>query len=165
MARTPQLISDVDLAWLAGFMEGEGSFILRKREPVRRNLPRLSAQSTDLDVLERVQRIAGGTIAGPIIRGERKHAYNWTLNRHKEVLVVATLLKPLMGSRRQSQIDVMLEGTESMMIPRCVRGHDFDNPENVKIKRRNGVNGVTEFAICVPCCAERTAEGWAKRVR
>ena len=77
-----------DLAWLAGLLEGEGSFL--KAPPSSPNCPRISLEMTDKDVVERAASLMNGKVA----------------TRAVELMRV---LHPEMGSRRRSQIDAALE--------------------------------------------------------
>jgi hypothetical protein len=68
----------VEIAWLAGIFEGEGSVGISW--PTRTNRPYVQARigMTDLDVLEHVQRVAGGRLKGPYTRNRRKPMYTGT---------------------------------------------------------------------------------------
>lgn len=133
-----------ELMWLAGFLEGEGSFLvsdskqksnhLQSRSDGYRYLSiRIVGPSCDLDVLERVQSIAGGKIFGPYAdsKGKGKPIYRWVLAKRKEVVPLMEALKPLMGKRRQQQIENAIEkagkGIERVACPQCgafrMKGH------------------------------------------
>ena len=47
-----------DLAWLAGLLEGEGSFL--KAPPSNPNCPRISLEMTDKDIVERAAALMEG---------------------------------------------------------------------------------------------------------
>jgi hypothetical protein len=100
-----------NLYWLAGFLEGEGSF-RNKNKKRNHPLPTIMACNTDEDVIVhasnlmevnhyRLERHHGGLGKKPIYRlevyGPKAHAF-------------MLMLKPLMGSRRQAQINAALLG-------------------------------------------------------
>lgn len=89
-----------DVAWVAGLLEGEGTFVGNGR----RNAIR--ATMTDLDVLEQVQRITG---CGNIYRVTRraahhKQAYIWSVRRNRHVTELAACIAPLLSTRRRDQL-------------------------------------------------------------
>jgi len=70
--------SKEDLCWLAGYYEGEGSICTTKRGS--RRYIRLEIASTDLDVLHKVQAIAGGHINDKAAATDR-HKRSWQWNQ------------------------------------------------------------------------------------
>lgn len=102
-----------DLAWIAGFLEGEGYFLTETSE---RGYIRvlIGVTSTDLDVLEKLQHLVPeGSICGPYTPaatsfGSKPH-WKWRLGARGLVVELSEQLRPLMGERRQGQIDVLLE--------------------------------------------------------
>jgi hypothetical protein len=102
-----------ELAWLAGFLEGEGFFIKQKsaRGYIRVGI---AAGSTDRDVLERLtQLVPTSRIQGPYGPGRgsigKKPYYRWILNTRPLVVELAEQMRPLMGERRRRQIDALLQ--------------------------------------------------------
>lgn len=106
-------------AWLAGLMEGEGSFHYsekpRKTGGVR-FLFAVTVSMTDEDVIRRVGRLAGcGAVRGPYgpystdTRGNRLPQWRWTAWRRDEVRTISEELLPLMCERRQGQIRALLD--------------------------------------------------------
>jgi hypothetical protein len=100
-----------DLAWMAGFLEGEGFFV---RQTSTRGYIRvgIAATSTDRDVLERLRVIVPTSrVQGPYLPSSsigKKPSWRWVLNARPLVVQLATDLRPLMGARRQRQIDALL---------------------------------------------------------
>jgi hypothetical protein len=88
------------LAWTAGLVEGEGTFTESTSSSV------LRVVMTDLDVLERLERITGvGYIRSiPSRQPHHKQAYSWTVKRREHLEPLAQLLWPLMGERRRLQM-------------------------------------------------------------
>lgn len=96
-------ISEDDLNWLAGLLEGEGSFMAGP--PSAPNRPSISVHMTDEDVIRRVATLFDiGFVQ--IIKGKRAHhktSYAVRL-RGARAVELMKLLEPLMGIRRQDQI-------------------------------------------------------------
>jgi len=95
----------VDLHWLAGLLEGEGSFIVGP--PSARNQPRISISMTDEDVILRVAKLFGvAHVHGRRATGKAhwKPAFQVQLRGRRGVELMREL-RPLMGERRREQID------------------------------------------------------------
>jgi|SRR5450755_242947 hypothetical protein len=101
-----------ELAWIAGFLEGEGYFF---RQTSKRGYIRvgIGATSTDLDVLEHLRslvphsRIQGPYKPAPPSYGS-KPFWKWVLQTRPLVVEMAEQLRPLMGERRRGQVDALL---------------------------------------------------------
>ncbi len=96
------------LHWLAGLLEGEGSFL--KPPPSDPNRPRISLQMTDRDIIERVNMLFGmkyfkTEAASP--EENRKACYHVCLRGRKAVVLMKELYT-LMGLRRRAQIEVAI---------------------------------------------------------
>lgn len=90
--------------WLAGWLEGEGSFIWNKNN----QQPLISAVSTDEDVIKRVSILFGVTYFSVGKRCDHhKEVYRVCLRGRKAVDLMHKL-KPLMGLRRTAKIDEVL---------------------------------------------------------
>jgi hypothetical protein len=106
-----QPIEPTEAAWLAGILEGEGSFMLIKgrSRTGRRYLPRVSMQSSDEDTITRVHAISGvGVTSGPIIRSNRKPVWMWACSRVMDAVPLMVAVRIFMGKRRGQQIDSIL---------------------------------------------------------
>lgn len=91
-----------ELAWIAGWLEGEGSFITRG------TTCSVTASSTDLDVLERVRSLAGGRVHAITKRQAHwKDAWVWTLSGTPAYELMTRLL-PWLGSRRAARAQEVL---------------------------------------------------------
>lgn len=122
-------MSDPDIAWVAGILEGEGSFMCwtttRGTETVR-----IQMGTTDLDVLERLRDVVGTGRITPV-----KHQLNklgtkpiwiWMISRKSDVVDLASKVYPLMGARRKGQIEKIFAHTEGINIQQrgvCMNGH------------------------------------------
>lgn len=104
---------DVELAWVAGLLEGEGSFML-KRAGGRtvRNLPRVTCSMSDLDVIHKLHRVVG---FGIVCTGApHKHTgcvmHRWQSEDRDRVPQLLRELLPYMGERRSAKIREVLAG-------------------------------------------------------
>lgn len=124
------LMTKTELYWLAGWLEGEGSFVVTsglggngKRYP----RIRLNGTSTDRDVLDHVVRIAGGRINGPYDSQHKngKQYWIWTLSTHATALPLMRKLEPLMvAERRRLQVRKAIEAAEAYAAaPHGQKGH------------------------------------------
>jgi hypothetical protein len=128
----PQLreTNDVELAWLAGLLEGEGAFVVQHVKADARQAARVrvrvSLQMTDQDVVERVRTVVGlGKVGTYHPHSERhKDTYVWGISSKGVVVPLLQLLRPHMGQRRRTQIDACLAAVEAAGgIPQRKRRH------------------------------------------
>lgn len=113
----PFMPSNIDLAWAAGLLEGEGSFIwLASRRKLR-----VQMQHTDWDILIRLQKILGGIINDVPARENRKQCWNWGINRHSQAAGTMMMLFPFLGERRRSQVRDVLSRWRMAPVPRRMR--------------------------------------------
>jgi hypothetical protein len=103
-------VKDTDLAWLAGLLEGEGSFFMKSRahasQPNARRTPCISVKMTDLDVVTRAATLMGTAVTSSAPQGRKPiHA---TILRGSRARMLMSELAPLMGERRQSKIAEIL---------------------------------------------------------
>ena len=99
----PSDVNPDDVHWLAGLLEGEGSFM--PGPPSRPHMPVISVQMTDEDVIRRAANLLGRRPQ----RVEPQRA-RWTATWHLRLTghrAAAWMrhLHPLMGARRRAQID------------------------------------------------------------
>ena len=94
---------DSDLYWLAGLLEGEGSFM--KGPPSKPTQPRIVVSMTDLDVIERVATLFGNTVHPLKPREEHHKPAFLAKTTGTKAVGLMKQLRPLMGLRRQEQID------------------------------------------------------------
>lgn len=95
----------LDLMWLAGLLEGEGSFL--KGPPSQPHRPRISLQMTDKDVVEKAASLmkVGHKVRPNDRRNPKwKPIYQAVLSGKRAVHLMKSL-KPYMGTRRRQQID------------------------------------------------------------
>lgn len=98
-------LTNEDAHWLAGLLEGEGSFL--HGPPSKPNTPRIRVEMTDRDVIQRAARLME---VRSIHRGHRhpelgwKPSYSIMLKGVRSVRMMLAL-RPLMGELRREQID------------------------------------------------------------
>lgn len=99
---------DIDLAWLAGLLEGEGSFLAPA--PSAPNRPVVVLAMTDEEVVRKAAALMGATYFH-CRRDERNPTWKpyWSVRlRGARAVQLMHLLRPYMGRRRQGQIDSAL---------------------------------------------------------
>jgi DNA-binding transcriptional regulator YiaG len=101
-------MKETDLKWLAGLLEGEGSFL--KPPPSSPNCPRISLEMTDKDVVEKAALLMGGRASTRTNLKSLlwKPTYR-VLIRGSRAAHLMRILYPEMGMRRRSQIDAALK--------------------------------------------------------
>ena len=98
-------VDDFTLGWLAGLLEGEGSFM--KGPPSKSHLPRVTIQMTDLDVMLKIGTLFGVKPSTVKARPGHKEIYHCDLKGSRAVALMKKL-RPLMSMRRQAAIDKAL---------------------------------------------------------
>lgn len=111
-------MSDREFFWLAGLLEGEGSFL--PGPPSATNSVRIALTMTDADVVERVAAL--WSVSYHEVRRDRCRLMGWKPNyyvhlRGRRAVEMMKLLRPLMGQRRQEQIDRALRATIQICEP------------------------------------------------
>jgi hypothetical protein len=99
-------MEDKDFYWLVGLLEGEGSFSFNEKG----NLPYVSINMTDEDIIIKVQELMGSS---NVYRNDRHPERGWkpsyqTVLRGKKAVTLMNKLHPFMGIRRREQIDTVL---------------------------------------------------------
>ena len=104
-------MSQIEIAWLAGIIDGEGfTDSLPKVKAVR-----IGLESSDFDIVQRCQDFSGmGTISGPRIRGNNKPIWVWRVSKRRDVFRLLLAISPLLCVRRKKKI---LELTEMVFGP------------------------------------------------
>lgn len=92
-----------ELAWLAGLLEGEGSFIINKKKGHSKNHYCVKLVMTDLDVMNKAAKLLNSKISKPFLRPNRLPQYSITVY-NQAAIELMHLLFPLMGNRRQQKI-------------------------------------------------------------
>jgi hypothetical protein len=141
-------LSIKDLYWVAGFLEGEGTFYY--------NVGRLIIQAPQVqrEPLEKLQKILGGNISNRTRYAElnRSPIYVWYIGGSKAAGAMMTLF-PLMSPKRKIQISGALTLWKTRpgrmwkgYRTHCINGHKW-TPKNTKYKKC----GTKKYRCCITC--------------
>ena len=111
-------MSESDLIWLAGLLEGEGTFDMHKGR-----YPRIRVGMTDRDVVGRAATLMGASIRMTMSTVGHKATFHAEKSGAEAAALMRALL-PYLGARRSATIGVILgtyarlnAGVESTAIP------------------------------------------------
>lgn len=95
----------IELAWAAGFLDGEGCFsTMTNRRGKVRNYPLLTISQRERYVLDRFMKAVGeGYVNGPYNKDKGAGAYYYRVNGYEKVLRVAKLLWPYLSPVKRAQ--------------------------------------------------------------
>lgn len=97
-------MNEVDAAWVAGLLEGEGTFLTQPNG----HSPRIACQMTDLDVLERLLYLCGGTLHEVTKRQKHwKDCWIWRISGDPAAEVMLSI-RDFLGSRRRAKVEEVL---------------------------------------------------------
>jgi hypothetical protein len=104
-------MTEIDAAWLAGFLDGEGSFMVTRYLSKGCIAPTydavISAGNTDVRLVEKCRDLAGGKIAATTAKNPmHRNAYVWQL-KGPHVAEVATAVLPFLVSKRAQALVVL----------------------------------------------------------
>ncbi|VTU42462.1 hypothetical protein H6P1_00192 (plasmid) [Variovorax sp. PBL-H6] len=102
--RAPFLITDFKtIAWLAGYLEGEGSFLRNSKRVA------ISLQTTDFDVAQRVAGLMNAKVH-PVSQAAAHHKQAYAVHvTGKRAVYYMQLVQPYRGVRRRIRIDECLD--------------------------------------------------------
>lgn len=95
-------MSEAEIAWVAGIIEGEGTFA------VRNNSAWIRVGMSDEDTIQKLQAITGVGRIHTYQRDEYKTMYLWSVARKVERDALANLILPWMSTRRTDRIKTWL---------------------------------------------------------
>ena len=107
-------VINIELAWAAGVIEGEGCFSYHPAKGGRKAYVRIQVGMTDLDILQRLHSISGvGVVNGPYLYKRKngspaKPIWSWAVQKQADVAWLLMQLRPWMGERRTDRIDECL---------------------------------------------------------
>ena len=104
--------TDTDLAYLAGFIDGEGSISIFTSVKARRDNLRFDIYNTDEGILRWIEQVFGGRIH--IVRRARdgwKQEFTWTCGQQHAASVLTACLPYLKVKRRQAELFVQHQAT------------------------------------------------------
>lgn len=140
------MISDRDLGWAAGFLEGEGSFMFRRyvwTDGYARCGADVVAPQVQREPLDRLRALFGGRISlERPRRPECQPQWRWTLTGPKAIGLMFTLYA-IMSPRRRTQIASVIEkwkalpgiGGRGRLKTHCLRGHPFTEANTLRYRR------------------------------
>ncbi|GAB3763755.1 LAGLIDADG family homing endonuclease [Microlunatus parietis] len=111
-----------EIAWLAGILEGEGSFYLQRDRGIYL-YPRVVVSMTDEDVIQRVADLFGAKIYKVPVSPRypaRKQQWRAVATGQRAVRLMKEI-RPLMGKRRGAKIDEIIAYWESQPEPNALR--------------------------------------------
>jgi hypothetical protein len=101
-------VTDAELAWVAGLLEGEGSFGKLWGGAVQ-----IVCCMTDEDVVRKLQAVTRmGRVNGPYRYTKHKPQWRWTLTVRAHTTELMERLLPHMGIRRREEITELLAHLE-----------------------------------------------------
>lgn len=146
------MIDPIDAAWLAGIIEGEGTFTLNSGKYVQ-----VSVMMADRDIVERCRQVSGlGTVNGPIDHPRsRKPLFTWDVSNKRDIARLLLLIYPLLGERRRARVAEIvgplsaLRGRDEARCRSCGEMDWYRYPSGVR--------------SCRPCQLRRQRERKARR--
>lgn len=101
-------MNEIQAAWVAGIIEGEGSFYLAGSP---RTYVRMKVDMCDQDVIDRLHEWTGvGKVTGPYVRGgtNKSPSWHWEVGKNDDFLWLAKAIRPFMLSRRAAKLDEIM---------------------------------------------------------
>lgn len=120
----------LEIGWLAGIIEGEGTFHRQYRKTGGGQIY-IKVSMTDKDIITRLQEITG---VGNITESQpknpnHKRVYHWRVTRQSDCMHLLCSVVPLLGERRKEAVtplvDFVLELAEKAKF--CANGHLWDD--------------------------------------
>jgi len=111
------IVKEWEAAYLAGIIDGEGSITLTKNHKNEFRRPCISIASTDLELLDFLKTITGGTIANKKNYNPRKHKNSFTLTiRKKETVMdlLASISGFLRVDKKKKRANLILENYDKV---------------------------------------------------
>lgn len=100
------MVSNLEVAWAAGLLEGEGCFTSHTSAPY------ILLDMTDKDVIEKLHSVfPSGNIRGPYTHKTKPHNKpRWRFDAFgRKAKEIMEIVRPFMGQRRGAKIDELLE--------------------------------------------------------
>jgi hypothetical protein len=102
-------MTNLDTAWLAGLLEGEGYFQITKPRHHHPTQVVIRLSMTDEDVVKKVAKLLSVPVNHKARTTKRKAIYSISLSKRDEVEKVLLQILPFMGSRRAQRIHECLD--------------------------------------------------------
>ena len=114
---------EVEWAWLAGFVDGEGSFMVT-HEGRKHVSPRLDIMNVSFDLIDKCHKIAGGGVTGPISKGAmnslNKPVYRWSVRGTNLQNCIENILPFMVSKTEQASLCLLLR---KHTIQGSIKGH------------------------------------------
>lgn len=117
-------LPDLDIAWLAGLLEGEGSFMMARNNVGGRTYryPKITVNMTDKDVIASAAKMFGTSVyVMPQYNPNLKPQWRATVQGSRAAALMRAVL-PWMGNRRSARIGQILD--------------EYDQAETTQSRRR-----------------------------
>lgn len=96
-----------DAAWLAGFIDGEGTIGVYGGKGRRQNQRAwvLRVSNTSLAALEKCRRLTNaGDICRKVVRGARKPAWQWSVHRQRDLHAILDQIEPFLAVKHEAAL-------------------------------------------------------------
>lgn len=102
-------MTEIELAWLAGILEGEGSFMMSRNHVSGKIYlyPKITVCMTDRDIIQRVADLFEVGVYQVPTSETKKQAYRANISGTRAAYLMAQL-QPIMGIRRAAKIEEIL---------------------------------------------------------
>lgn len=102
-------VSDFELGWLVGIIEGEGSISCRYNKKTGYLCAELTVSSTDEDMVDRLHNLYPGKSSYvKKYRNHFKEQYIWAVTSRQGIRTILSTIYPYMGKRRKERIEQVL---------------------------------------------------------
>lgn len=146
------MISQRDIGWAAGLLDGEGCFTLARSKTYR--YPRIVCNMTDKEPLDKLQQLFGGNVHTIKRNVLYKQAWCWEVSGSRAVGIMLTLWS-LLCPRRQAKIREIVTEWKSKVpyrTAKCRKGHEF-TPEQTTYTYRIKEGKRKKYRLCRVCLA------------
>lgn len=113
--------TDINIAWAAGILEGEGCFLKSKDKRSNYHKVAIQVEMTDKDVVEELQRIFGGSLWESNYPSKfkafpnAKPSWRWSVHRQQEVFDTLIKVMPYLKFRRLQKAKELFEYLEEKL--------------------------------------------------
>lgn len=153
------MISTLDIAWLAGIVEGEGWIGVVRHHNRKNKYPIVAVQMTDKDVIEKVSRLFKTSVRSSTIPSG-KVAYSFRVEGHRAAELIMTLYC-LLGIRRREQ------GKRALLVWKSNKVSTPTYCRNGHLKTKNNIytylGKSTTLLMCQDCRTEANRRSNNKR--
>jgi hypothetical protein len=114
--------TEMKLLWASGLIEGEGCFILSKDKRSNYHKTAIQVEMTDLDTLEQLKAILGGTIIESNYPSKFKNhpnakfSWRWYIHKQKEVFDCLLKIMPYLKARRLAKAQKLFNYLEPKIV-------------------------------------------------